>query len=93
VQSGKTSEEIEVVTSSESASSTSGCDDVESDAEQEAEVDGTRRPPGEGDFSLDVMVKNTKSGIIHSPTLPLAFHNPFVLTENFCRGRPRNVVV
>lgn len=66
MQSGKTSEEIEVVTSSESASSTSGCDDVESDAEQEAEVDGTRRPPGEEDFSLDVMVKNTKSGIIHS---------------------------
>ena len=57
--------EIEVVTSSDSSSSTSGCEDVDSDAEQESEVDGARRPPNENEFSLDAMVKNGKTGIIH----------------------------
>ena len=57
--------EIEVLTSSDSSSSTSGCEDVDSDAEQEIEVDGARRPPNENGFSLDAMVKNGKTGIIH----------------------------
>ena len=57
--------EIDLLSSSDSSSSTSGCEDVESDAEHEIEVDGMRRPPNENEFSLDAMVKNGKTGITH----------------------------
>ena len=58
--------DIEVVSSSESESSTSGCEDVDSDLEQTNEVDDAERPANEDVFSLDGMVKNNKSGIIHA---------------------------
>ena len=58
--------EVEVLSSSDSTSPTSGCDDVDSEVEQECELDETRRPANEEVFSLDAMVKNVKSGIIHS---------------------------
>ena len=38
--------EVEILSSSDSTSSTSGCDDIDSEVEQESELDGTRRPPG-----------------------------------------------
>ena len=58
--------EVEIFSSSDSTSSTSGCDDVESEVEQECELDGTRRPASEEVFSLDAAVKNVRSGIIHA---------------------------
>ena len=58
--------EVEILSSSDSPSSTSGCDDVDSEVEQESELDGTRRPAGEEIFSLDAAVKNVRSGIIHA---------------------------
>ena len=57
--------EIEVLSSSDSSSSTSGCEDVDSDVEHEVEVSHDRRPPDEDEFSLDAMVKNGRTGIIH----------------------------
>ena len=57
--------EIEVLSSSDSSSSTSGCEDVDSDVEHEVEVSHDRRPPNEDEFSLDAMVKNGRTGIIH----------------------------
>lgn len=58
--------DVEIVTSSQSSSATSGCDDVDSDLEKDTELAGDMRPPDEEEFSLDAYVKNTKSGIIHA---------------------------
>ena len=80
--------EIEVVTSSDSSSSTSGCEDVDSDAEQESEVDGARRPPNENEFSLDAMVMNGKTGIIHlvPDIAPGISESVFVMASFFKRS-------
>eukprot|EP00435_Cladocopium_sp_Y103_P014918 s3673_g3.t1 len=58
-------EEIDWVSSSESLTSSSKCEDVDSDAELGDEVSDTEQQPSVQSFLHDAFVKNKKSGIIH----------------------------
>ena len=58
-------DEPELVPSSDSISSSSNCEDAESDDEKGNEVSDSEKPPSVQSFLHDAFVKNSKTGIIH----------------------------